>query len=130
HFGVPIIMVSGDDAVVRETREMVGDVEGAIVKWSYGFHSARTLTPAAAYDLIADTVTKAMARIKEFKPVRLKTPIELEVRFKNYRPAEVLAYLPIVERIDSHSIRFRGKDMVEVSRFIEFITTYEPGLEP
>jgi D-amino peptidase len=130
HFNVPVIMVSGDDAVVRETRAAVGDVEGAVVKWSYGFHSARTLTPEAAYGLIGEKVRKAIARIKEFKPLKLKTPVQLDVRFKNYRPAEVLAYLPIVERTDSHSIKYIGKDMVEVSKFIEFITTYEPGLEP
>jgi D-amino peptidase len=119
HFNVPVIMVSGDDAVVRETRAAVGDVEGAVVKWSYGFHSARTLTPEAAYGLIGEKVRKAIARIKEFKPLKLKTPVQLDVRFKNYRPAEVLAYLPIVERTDSHSIKYIGKDM-----------TYEPGLEP
>jgi D-amino peptidase len=130
HFNVPIIMVSGDDAVVRETRSALGDVEGAVVKWSYGFHSARTLTPLAAYALIREGVKKAIARIKDFKPFKLKTPVQLDVRFKNYRPAEVLAYLPIVERTDSHSIKYTGKDMVEVSKFIQFMTTYEPGLEP
>jgi D-amino peptidase len=130
HFNVPVIMVSGDDAVVRETRAILGDIEGATVKWTYGFHSARTLTPQAACDLIREQVKKAIGRIKDFKPYRLKTPIHLDVRFKNYRPAEVLAYLPIVERTDSHSIRFTGRDMVEVSKFIEFIITYEPGLEP
>jgi len=35
-----------------------------------------------------------------------------------------------VERPDSHSIRFMGKDMLEVSRFLEFLTTYSPSLEP
>ena len=42
----------------------------------------------------------------------------------------MLSYLSIVERTDAHSIRFTGKDMVEVSKFLEFIVTYEPGLEP
>jgi D-amino peptidase len=130
HFNVPVIMVSGDDAVVSETRRMLGDVEGAVVKWSYGFHSARTVTPNVANQIIRDHVKKAMARIKGFKPYRLKTPVQLDVRFKNYRPAEVLSYLPIVERTDSHSVKFMGKDMIEVSKFIEFIITYEPGLEP
>jgi len=31
HFGVPVIMVSGDDAAVEEVRSVIGDVEGAIV---------------------------------------------------------------------------------------------------
>jgi D-amino peptidase len=30
HFGVPVIMVSGDDAIIEETRQIVGDVEGLV----------------------------------------------------------------------------------------------------
>ena len=130
HFNVPVIMVSGDDAVVKETTALLGDVEGAVVKWASGFHSAKTLMPEAAYSLIREKVKKAIGRIKDFKPHKLATPIQLDVRFKNYRPSEVLSYLSIVERTDAHSIRFTGKDMIEVSKFIEFIMTYEPSLEP
>jgi D-amino peptidase len=43
HFGVPIIMVSGDNIAVAEAQVIVGDVEGAVVKWAKGFHSAQTL---------------------------------------------------------------------------------------
>lgn len=130
HFGVPVIMISGDDAVVEEVRGLLGDIEAAVVKWAIGFHSARTLMPATALELIRERVGAALARIEEFEPYRPRTPITLDVRFKNYRPAEVLAYLPIVERTDAHSIRFVGEDMVEVSRFLEFLLTYEPSLAP
>ena len=130
YFNVPIIMVSGDDAAVKEVTALLGDVEGAVVKWNYGFHSAMTMMPEAAYALIREKVKKAIGRIKAFKPYKLKTPVQLDVRFKNYRPSEVLSYLSIVERTDAHSIRFMGKDMIEVSKFMEFIMTYEPGLEP
>ncbi|MEP7037673.1 MAG: M55 family metallopeptidase [Acidobacteriota bacterium] len=130
HFNVPVIMVSGDDAAVKEVSTLLGDIEGAIVKWNYGFHSALTMMPEAVYSLIREKVKRAVGRIKDFKPYKLKTPVQLDVRFKNYRPSEVLSYLSIVERTDAHSIRFMGKDMVETSKFMEFITTYEPGLEP
>jgi D-amino peptidase len=130
NFDVPVIMVSGDDAAVKEVTALLGDVEGATVKWNYGFHSAKTMMPEAAYDQIREKVKKAIGRIKDFKPYKLKTPVQLDVRFKNYRPSEVLSYLSIVERTDAHSIRFMGKDMIEVSKFMEFIMTYEPGLEP
>ena len=130
HFNVPVIMVSGDDAAVKEVTAIVGDIEGAVVKWNYGFHSARTMTPEAAQALIREKVKTASGRIKDFKPYKVNTPVQLDVRFKSYRPSEVLSYLSIVERTDAHSIRFIGKDMVEVSMFVEFIMTYEPGLEP
>ena len=130
HFNVPIIMVSGDDAVVKETTALLGNIEGAVVKWASGFHSAKTMTPTAACDLIREKARRAVSRLREFKPYKLSAPIDLNVSFKNYRPSEVLSYLSIVERTDAHTIRFVGKDIVEVSKFLTFINTYELNLEP
>lgn len=130
HFGVPVALITGDEAMVKEARTLLGDVEGAVVKWPLGFHSARTMTPDASCELIREKAKSAVARVAGFKPYRLKTPVELELRFKNYRPAEVLAYLPNVARADAHTVRFRGKDVLEVTRFIEFVLHYEPGLAP
>jgi D-amino peptidase len=129
-YGVPVIMVSGDDAAVAEARAALGDIEGAVVKWNYGFHSARTLTPAAGRKLIGERVTTAMKRLRSFRPTVVTPPITLDVHFKSYRPPEVLSYLPIVERTDSHGIRYVAKDMLEAARFIEFVTTYTIELEP
>jgi D-amino peptidase len=130
HFNVPIIMISGDDAIVREATSVLGNIETAVVKWNYGFHSARTLTPEASAELIRQKVGAALRRIREFKPYKVKAPVTLEIQFKNYRPAEILSYLPIVERIGSRTIRFVGKDMIEVSKFLEFVVTYDPALAP
>ena len=129
-FGVPVVFVSGDDAAVEETRRLLGDVEGAVVKRSISFHSAATMTPKAAQQLIRERVKAALARRASFKPYVVRPPIQLDVSFKHYRAAEILAYLPFVQRTTAHSIRFTGKDMVEVSRFLEFIGTYEPGIAP
>lgn len=130
HFNVPVIMVSGDDAVVKETTALLGNIEGAVVKWASGFHSAKTMTPSAACDLIREKARRAVSRLREFKPYKLSAPIDLNVSFKNYRPSEVLSYLSIVERTDAHTIRFVGKDILEVSKFLTFINTYELALEP
>ena len=86
--------------------------------------------PEAAYELIRAKAAAALRRLDDFSPYRLQTPITADVRFKNYRPSEVLAYLPIVERTDSHSIRFVGGNMVEVSKFFEFMLYYNPSLSP
>ncbi len=130
HFGVPAILISGDAACVHEAQSLLGDIEGAVVKWPISYHSARTLMPEVAYDLIREKAERAVERIADFKPYRLDTPITLDLRFKNYRPSQVLSLLPIVERTDSHSIRFVGKDIVEVSRFLEFIFSYDGSLAP
>jgi D-amino peptidase len=130
HFGVPVIMMSGDDAAIEEVRKAVGAIEAAETKRTLGFHSALTLTPQASAALIGERVTAAMRRRSEFRPLKVQTPIVVDVSFKNYMAAEVLAYLPIFERVDSHSIRFRAKDMVEASAIMSFIGEYRADITP
>jgi D-amino peptidase len=130
HFNVPVIMMSGDDAAIAEVRKAIGAIEAAETKRSLGFHSAASLTPAASADLIEQHVSAAMKRLGEFKPFKVQTPVTVDVTFKNYMPAEVLAYLPLFDRTDSHSIRFRARDMVEASAIMNFIGDYRPDLTP
>jgi D-amino peptidase len=129
-FGVPVVMISGDDAAIAEVRRAVGGIEAVETKRSLGFHSAITLTPQASAALIRKHVESALGRRQEFKPYRVAGPVTVDVSFKNYMPAEVLAYLPIFERTDSHSIRFRARDMAEASSIMSFITTYQPDITP
>ncbi len=129
-FGVPVVMLSGDDAIGEEATALLGDIETAVTKWSYGFHSARTLLPEASYRLIGERVRAALGRLGDFRPYRLQGPLALDLSFKNYMPAELLSYLPGVERVDSHTIRYRGRDMSEISAFIEFATSYRVDLTP
>jgi D-amino peptidase len=130
YFGVPIVAISGDNVAVAEAQHLIGPMEGAVVKQAISFHSASTLTPQAAQARIRAAVKAGIARRNEIKPYVMKTPVRLDVTFKNYRPAELLTYLPSVQRVNSHTIRFVGRDMPEVSRFIEFLTNYEAGLTP
>lgn len=129
-FGVPVILVTGDDVAVAETQVIIGDVEGAVVKWARGFHSARTLTPQAAQEVIRTRTASAISRIDDFQPYVLEPPIEVELSLKHYRPVELLGYLPNVERINSHTIRFVAEDMEQVSRFLTFVLNFRVDLQP
>lgn len=129
-FGVPVVMISGDDQIVAETKQRLGPIEGAVVKRAVGFHSAATLTPEAGQALIRQHAKTGITRRSEMRPYAMTKPITLEVSFKNYRPVELLGYLSNVQRIDSHTIRYMARDMVDVSKFIEFITSYDPTLTP
>jgi D-amino peptidase len=129
-FGVPVVMISGDDQIVAESKQRLGPIEGVAVKRAVGFHSAATLTPAAGQALIRQRAKIAVGRRGELRPYTLAKPLTLEVSLKNYRPVELLGYLRDVQRVDSHTVRFVAKDMVEVSRFLEFVTNYDPTLAP
>jgi D-amino peptidase len=128
--GVPVIFASGDDAMCRELRQRLGDIVTVETKQSLGFHSALTLTPQESVARIGAGVASALSRMGKYKPYVLSTPIRLEITFKNYLPAEVLSYLRSVERLNSHSIRFVGRDMDEVTDFMIVVGGYRPDLSP
>jgi len=130
HFGVPVIMVSGDDVAVAENQVLIGNIEGAVVKWAKGFHSAETLTPEAGVEEIRTRTASAISRIASFEPYLLDTPVEVELSLKHYQPVELLAYLPFVEKVDSHTVRYLAEDMVEVSNFLSVVTGYRVDLQP
>ncbi|MEZ5294448.1 MAG: M55 family metallopeptidase [Vicinamibacterales bacterium] len=130
HFKVPVVMVSGDDAAVAEIRKVVGPIEGVETKQSLGFHSAVTRTPEAVQAMIGPAVKAGLARRGSLTPYTPQGPLVVDVTFKNYLPAEVLAYLPMFERSSAHSVRFRPKDMAEAAATIQFITEYRVDLTP
>lgn len=130
HFGVPVVMISGDDVAVEEARGLLGAVETVPVKRAISFHSAATMTPERAQQVIRERARAAVARRAELPPHRIASPVRLDLTFKSYRPAEMLAYLPIVERTTAHAIRYSGRDILEVARFLAFVGGYEVGLTP
>jgi D-amino peptidase len=127
HFGVPIALVTGDDVFAEEARALLGDVETAVVKSSrLGTFSANTMLHDAACALVREKASAALARAAELRPYRVSSPVVLEIVFKQRMNAELLDYLPIVERLDATTVRYRCADMLEASRFLAFVLNYKP----
>jgi D-amino peptidase len=128
--GVPVVFISGDDVAIKEVTGRLGAMESVVTKKSLGFHSAESLTPAAASEKIYQGALSAVAHRDQRKPYVVSTPVTLDISFKNYTSAEILAYLHSVQRTDAHSIRFVGKDMAEIMDFIVFLDYYNPDMTP
>jgi D-amino peptidase len=128
--GVPVVFASGDDAAIAEITARLGEMETVITKKSLGFHSAETLTPAASCDAIYKGALAAIQHRDRRHAYVLKTPITLDISFKNYQAPEILSYLRPVQRTDSHSIRFVGRDMQEISDFLNVLEFYNPDATP
>lgn len=129
-YGVPVVLVSGDDQAVAEVRQLVGDVESAVVKRSIGFHAAATMTPAAGQALIRARAKAAISRLRDFKPHAVRAPLTLDLTYKNYLPAEAMAALPGIERRTAHTIRYQAKTIFDAARFLGFSTNYRADLTP
>lgn len=121
HFGVPTIMVAGDDAYIEHAKSVLPNVEGVTTKWAISSSCTRTLMPKAGQKLVAQGVENALARLDQFKAQPIPENSVLEVVCKQQKAAELLDYLPNVERTDNFTIRFVGKDMVEIAKFLQYL---------
>lgn len=121
HFGVPIIMVSGDDTYTEHATSVLGNIETVTTKWACSYSSARSKTPKRVQRDIYDAVIRALSRLSEFEAKPLCIPIQLDVQCARRFSAELLSYLPIVEQLDAYSIRYEAPDMVAASTFISFL---------
>jgi D-amino peptidase len=86
HFNVPVIMISGDDIAVKETAALLGDVEGAVVKLASGFHSAKTLMPEAAYQLISREGQKGYRPDQRLQAIQTSNTYSLGHSFQKLPP--------------------------------------------
>lgn len=126
HFGVPVVFVSGDDATVSELQGTLGaGLAGVAVKRAIGYHAADNLAPGLARERIRAETEKALRQRAAAKPFVMAGPVRLEISFKSMINAEILALLPVVERVDGATVAFTGKDIVEAVKFVAFATQYD-----
>jgi D-amino peptidase len=97
-FGVPVVMLSGDDHVIRESRPVLGDIAYAQVKTSTGYTSGEHLPLDESRRLLRETARIAVAEAGGIAPVRCDLPVTIEV---DLSPDPVEA-TPLGARIDDN----------------------------
>jgi D-amino peptidase len=105
HFGVPIIAVTGDEAVAKEAKELLGDVECAVVKWGVGRNRAKCLSLPKAHEVIRETILRAIKNCKKRKPWQPSLPVVEQLTFYRSDMADNVAERPDVERVDARTVR-------------------------
>jgi D-amino peptidase len=120
HFGIPVIMVSGDEAVCKELHGLVPNAECAVVKWGVNRTFGYSLSHPASCEVIRKAAQRAMERLPEIKPYILGGPVEIKVELTP-EGMESQHYLPGngIEQVTSTTWVFRGKNIVDA--FLKFI---------
>jgi D-amino peptidase len=113
-FRIPVIMISGDEAVCNELRGLVPKAECAVVKWGVHRTFGYALSHRASCEAIRAAAKRAISRLSEFQPVRIEGPVELKVEFTpeglakaRYQPSDA------VTQIDSRTWAFRGSSITD-----------------
>jgi D-amino peptidase len=110
HWGCPVLLVTGDHAVCREGRELLGaGLTTVEVKQGLGRFSARNLPAQRARTLIEEGAKRALRDLSAVRPYDPGRPCEIQVDFttpdrlveyRNRRGVEVTGPLTIVSRAD------------------------------
>lgn len=112
--GVPVALVSGDQALAAEARALLGTVETVVVKEAVGRFAARSLAPSVACDKIRAGAVAALGR--KHSPFRISAPIRLEVDFTLTQMADMAELVPGSSRTGGRSVSYTGEDYREVFR--------------
>jgi len=105
HFGVPMLMVSGDEAACVEARQFFDLVECAAVKRGTGRNRAALVEPNEALDRIHEAARRAVSLVGQGKPFAPTLPMEVRLELCRSDYCDALAGAPGVERIDARTVR-------------------------
>jgi D-amino peptidase len=116
HFGVPILMISGDQTACSQAEELLGPIETAIVKMASGYFSAECISPKISCPIICETANRAVHSLIKgvsTKPFIVERPIRVRIEFRQPESADRAARLPWAKRLDEVQICFSVRTMID-----------------
>jgi D-amino peptidase len=110
HYGVPVLLVTGDTAVCRESTELLGGgLTTVAVKKGLGRYSARQIPPVRARQMIEEGAFQALQNLTAVPPYVPTSPITITIEvdtpdkaleFKGRYGVEFIEPLKVVSRGD------------------------------
>jgi D-amino peptidase len=124
HFGVPVVLVTGDNRAVEQTRELLGDeVVGIAIKRGYSVTAALNQHPERSQAMIREGAMDAVRGLADMKPYRLPDGATVEMDLDHQSRVNQVEKLPGVERTGWRSFSFQPADGVELARFVRAAIT-------
>jgi D-amino peptidase len=118
HYGVPIVLVTGDQITAREARQLSPAPLCVEVKRGVSRYSAESLHPEVARERIQEGARLAVGRRAQIGAPDFSGDIELSLTFLTADMAEMSAWLHNVELsgTDTRTVRFVSSQPLEVFR--------------
>jgi D-amino peptidase len=121
HYGVPIVLVTGDETTRIETELWSPDVRSAVVKESVSRLAANSMHPVEACELIKVKAKDAVTNLSSIRKPDIKLPATIEISFHNGDFAEQATWIPGTTRTGAKTVELTDTDPLAL--FKRFITT-------
>jgi len=115
--GVPVILVTGDRATVREASVFLPWAVRVEVKHATEVKTATLQSGERARSAIEDGSRRAMAAVSDCTPLRYAAPLEAEAHFRTSEMADAVMALPLVRRVGERAVGFTAPSVPEMMRF-------------
>lgn len=110
YFGVPVVLVTGDDKVVSEVRAFLPDIEAVVVKHGLDRYSADLLPPGATRPLIREAAGRALRKLDGVRPLSVPSPVTFEIDFMSTAEAAITTMFPNVVRNGPRTVAITDTD--------------------
>jgi|TARA_B100001079_G_C16301539_1_gene465669 D-amino peptidase len=120
---VPVILAAGDDVFTKQFGNLV-DCELVATKNAVTAQVAKLKHGTIVERELFDATTRALKNRKSKKPIKLKTPVEIKLKFSTPTHAEILQAIPGMEWIDGYTVKYKAKNMVEAYALIRLMYKY------
>lgn len=111
-FGVPVVMVSGDDVLEKQIKDQFPDVLFALVKHAKSRAVCDTLPQPVVQKNIYTAARRAMQNLARYSPFDLKAPFTFKMSFQNWAQANRAFLFPGLNRVDDVSVSFESDDYI------------------
>ncbi|MFH8885616.1 M55 family metallopeptidase [Streptomyces californicus] len=119
HHGVPVVLLSGDDAACAEASGLLPGTVTVPVKEALGMAAAVTLHPEEARDRLRRAAADAVTRRTEIPPLALPGPLEVEVDLASPHTIDLAVLVPGVARArGARTVAFTAPDFGTAYRLI------------
>jgi D-amino peptidase len=119
-YGVPIVVVTGDDAAVAEVKESVPGVRGVAVKRAINVRAVELKPLQQARQEIQQAARAGVAAAQKGAPQRTG-PFRVQMRFRNFTIPEVATAFREVESVSPDTVAFTRETMPEAYRLIRVL---------
>ena len=120
---VPIILAAGDDVFTKQFGKLV-DCELVATKNAVTAQVAKLKHGTIVERELFDATTRALKTIKNKRPIKLKNPVEIKLKFSTPTHAEILQAIPGMEWVDGYTVKYKANNMVEAYALIRLMYKY------
>ncbi|MBX5326915.1 MAG: M55 family metallopeptidase [Candidatus Bathyarchaeia archaeon] len=117
-YGIPVIMATGDQALVREASALLPEIETVQVKTSTDRRTTKCLPLAQARKLIEETAVRAVSKIGKVKPLKIKRPAKIEIIFPTKEHADLAEIIPRAKRSGENAVSYMAQNAEEGEAFL------------